>query len=590
MSSAGNPPAASITGQAGYAPTPAGYELIRPIGSGASSVVWEAVRQSTGMPVALKLLEADVSDEHARRRFDRERDVMAALATHPGIVTIHDAGVEAGRPWIAMELCRRGSLAQHVAATGPLDQSTAVAVLVRLAAALWEAHGRGVVHCDVKPANVMITDGGEPALGDFGIARVSVGRATTTTVGGFSLDHVAPELLDDGRTSERSDVYSLGTTIWELAAGGPPFRADGDVSVAAVIKRIMTKPLPALPPGYEALDALLRDMTAKEPDDRLPSMAAVVERAWALAPGREGAPFPVMPPALPGAAPAGAPVTGGQTILRARPAGPRPAEIDLSTQPVAPRRLSPRLVAASVATALVLGGGTLYYVTLNRSAPLPSVSTVADPAPASATELAPATTVSATQVAIGPVSVERPGVVRGRSGGQPQAAGGAPPMPVEPGPIGPLPPDAPPLVLTTAKLPSGAVNAAYSATLAATGGTAPYRWSITSGGLPAGLTLSGSGSVTGTPTAPTPRTFSVTVTDKAGVSATKRLTISPTPMVGDINRDGPVDCVDKNILLSQWNQAGSNLSGDLDDSGKVDLTDLSMLLSHWTGSGDGSAC
>jgi hypothetical protein len=61
-------------------------------------------------------------------------------------------------------------------------------------------------------------------------------------------------------------------------------------------------------------------------------------------------------------------------------------------------------------------------------------------------------------------------------------------------------------------------------------------------------------------------------------------------MVGDINRDGPVDCVDKNILLSQWNQAGSNLSGDLDDSGKVDLTDLSMLLSHWTGSGDGSAC
>jgi len=182
---------------------------------------------------------------------------------------------------VSPHLDREG--AAYVTQTGPLKVATALTVLIKLADALAAAHGRDVLHCDVKPANVMLTDFGEPALGDFGIARVSVGRATTTTVGGFSLDHLAPELLDEGRSSPASDVYSLGTTIWELLAGYPPFRRTADVSVGTVIKRIMTQPLPDLPGVPDEIADLLRSMTTKSPDERICTMSEVAGRARALA-------------------------------------------------------------------------------------------------------------------------------------------------------------------------------------------------------------------------------------------------------------------------------------------------------------------
>lgn len=262
---------------------PEGYDLVRPIGQGGGGVVWEAVRRAGHHTVALKLLNTDVSDAAALRRFEREKDAMTALAVHPGILTIHEAGITGGRPWLAMELCRRGSLARYVGEAGAPSVGTALWVLERVATALQTAHDSGIVHCDVKPANLMVTDRGEPAVGDFGIARVTVGRATTTTVGGFSLDHVAPELLDDEKSSPRSDVYSLGTTVWELLAGHPPFRRTKDVSVGVVIKRIMSEPLGELPEVPTPVLELLREMTEKEPAQRVGSMTVVAQRARALA-------------------------------------------------------------------------------------------------------------------------------------------------------------------------------------------------------------------------------------------------------------------------------------------------------------------
>ena len=259
---------------------PPGYELVRRIGSGATSVVWEATQLSTGRRVALKMLDIDITDPAALRRFERERKVMSSLASHPGIVTIYDAGVHRHKPWLAMEYCRRGSLAEHVAEHGPLEPVTALAVLQRCAAALGAAHARDIVHCDVKPQNIMLTDHGDPAIGDFGIARVAVGSATTTSVGGFTLDHAAPELLEGGKSSPASDVYALGTTVWELLAGRPPFREHRDVAMAAIMMRILTQPVPEPPEGTPAeLAALLRSMTAKQPGERPADMTAVAASA-----------------------------------------------------------------------------------------------------------------------------------------------------------------------------------------------------------------------------------------------------------------------------------------------------------------------
>ena len=125
----------SVGASFGPRPAPPGYELVRPIGSGASGVVWEAVQHSTGRSVALKLLDVDASDADVRRRFDRERRTMAALAAHPNIVTVLDAGIDDGRAWLAMELCARGSLAARLSGEGPLDARGALETLVAVAGA-----------------------------------------------------------------------------------------------------------------------------------------------------------------------------------------------------------------------------------------------------------------------------------------------------------------------------------------------------------------------------------------------------------------------------------------------------------------------
>jgi serine/threonine protein kinase len=262
---------------------PEGYALHRRIGRGATSVVWEATGPE-GEAVALKLLDADYSEPEARRRFERERGALVALGHLPGILEVRDAGVEGGRPWLAMELCRRGSLSAQIDRGGPLGAGTALSVMIRLACALETAHTQGIVHKDIKPANVMLTDRGEPVLGDFGIARVASGMATATTVSGFSPDHVAPELLGGSRSTPASDVYSLGTTVWELIDGTPPFRREGDdASVGATLLRAMTASLSPSPRVPEAVQALLEHMTAKDPQARPASMAEVVRLAHTAA-------------------------------------------------------------------------------------------------------------------------------------------------------------------------------------------------------------------------------------------------------------------------------------------------------------------
>lgn len=432
---------------------PDGYSLLSRIGRGASSVVWEAAQRSAGRRVALKLLDADVSDPEALRRFEREREAMTAVAAHPGIVTIFDAGVDGSRPWLAMELCRRGSLANHLTATGPLDLPTALRVLARLANALTAAHARGVVHCDIKPANVMVTDGGEPALGDFGIARVSVGRATTTTVGGFSLDHVAPELLGDGKRSALSDVYSLGTTMWELLDGRPPFRVTDDVSVGAVLTRILTKPLPESPSISDDILALLRSMAAKEPEARPASMAEVAATVREIA-GAHGVDldepaFPALAPVveellddLAGVDPE---IAAASTHLRPQaPTTPTVEPVEMRR-----RRRTPLMAACGVLVVLAVSGTAFGAYRITDTGAV--TSQVVAPPPAAPSPNAPPiqalpepTTESATPepVADDPEPLPAPPIRSRAGGGRQQAAAiEAPPQePTPPTPTSTTPP------------------------------------------------------------------------------------------------------------------------------------------------------
>jgi len=272
------------SGGGGGASTPEGFEFHTVIGRGASSVVWKATQSSTGRAVALKMLDVDMQDREARRRFERERQAMSTLSNHPNIVTLYEAGIHQNRPWLALQLCSQGSFAARVARSGPLNTDEAVEVLIAIGRALSAAHEHHVLHCDVKPANIMIGDFGGPTLGDFGVARVAVGSNTRTAAGGYSLDHVAPELLDDHLPTVASDIYSLGTTVWELLCGRPPFRQSGDVSTAAVMRRILLEalPEPTVPDVPEPLVRLLSRMAAKDPAERPRAMTEIVAAALSL--------------------------------------------------------------------------------------------------------------------------------------------------------------------------------------------------------------------------------------------------------------------------------------------------------------------
>lgn len=504
---------------------PQGYALVAQIGRGASSVVWEA-QDATGRRVALKILEADVSDPDAVRRFECERDAMTALARHPHILTIVDAGVHGIRPWLAVELCRRGSLAAYVADGGALDLPTALRVIHRLAEALGVAHDAGVVHCDVKPANVMLTDDGEPALGDFGIARVSVGRATTTTVGGFSLDHVAPELLDDGKRSPRSDVYSLGTTAWELLVGHPPFQRTDDVSVGTVLTRVLRQPLPESPSIPDDLLALLRRMAAKTPEERPASMDEVGEQLRRIA-ERHGIDLDEQP--LPAA-------TAVERELSRMPLAAVPPELGAAATRLRPsvdgrqstaavgkaRDRRPPLIAAVVVALLILGGvGVGAYQMVGEPTAVPTAAAAVEQA--------------------------------------------APPVPEAPAVPAPTDVPAEPVAPVAATVPSSRGAGAPRPTVPAQQPVQqPVRQPVRQPDPPQS---------SDPPVASPPIVSKPPDDDPTPVKKPPRY---------DPNGDGKLSCADQETLLAQWGKDGS---GDLNGNGTVDITDMSMLLSEMSKAG-----
>lgn len=268
-----------------------GYRDLTRIGHGGFSVVYRAVQESFDRDVALKLLTIVGPDEDTRRRFEREVRLAGRLSDHPHVVTVLDTGTTAsGRPYLAMDLYDGGSMKQWLQRRGRLSGAQAAGVGAKIADALHAAHALGVLHRDVKPNNILISRYGEPALADFGVSWLLDAGNSSSVLDVFSPHHAAPELMTRGVPTASSDVYALGSTLYELIAGRPPFGAPGR-DVRRTIYLALSEPAPPLVcPDLPGLPEVIGRAMAKEPEDRFPDAAAFGRALRALIPdGRSAA-------------------------------------------------------------------------------------------------------------------------------------------------------------------------------------------------------------------------------------------------------------------------------------------------------------
>jgi eukaryotic-like serine/threonine-protein kinase len=194
------------------------YRLSVRIDEGGAGEVWQARDERLGRDVAIKLLGANADDAFRERFADEAR--RAASVIHPNVVTVFDEGRDGADAFMVMELVRGRTLRDVVADRGPLRPHEAARIVAQIAAALDAAHEAGVIHCDVKPANVIVDEQGTAKLTDFGIARAARGPREHELIG--TARYIAPERIEGKAPTERSDVYSLGRVAYELIAGRPP--------------------------------------------------------------------------------------------------------------------------------------------------------------------------------------------------------------------------------------------------------------------------------------------------------------------------------------------------------------------------------
>lgn len=252
-----------------------GFQQLTEVGRGAYGVVYRAWQEALRRHVAVKVLTTRL-DEQAARRFAQECHTLGALSGHPNIVTVHETGTTTdGDPYLVMPFYDRGSLADRIA-DAPLDWTEALDVGVRLAGALQTAHDAGILHRDVKPANVLVDSYNTPQLADFGQARHSDADLTGTgmTIVGTPA-YAAPELLRGGDASPLSDVHSLAATMVALLTGHGPYSRHTGENVATVMYRVVNeRPADLRSSGVPArLCEVLEWALEKDPARRPPSAA-----------------------------------------------------------------------------------------------------------------------------------------------------------------------------------------------------------------------------------------------------------------------------------------------------------------------------
>ncbi|MFF2114309.1 protein kinase domain-containing protein [Rhodococcus koreensis] len=274
----------------------AGFDDPHLIGRGGFGVVYRCTQSSLDRTVAVKVLESDL-DEDNRERFFREQRAMGRLTGHPNIVNVlHVGTTDSGRPYIVMPFHPHDSLDVQIRRHGPLSLADTLGLGVKMAGALETAHRLGILHRDVKPANILVTDYGEPALTDFGIAHLAGGFETSTGTITGSPAFTAPEVLEGGAPSPASDIYSLGATLFCVATGHAAFERRSGEHLVAQFLRITTHPVPDLrEQGIPAdLSAVIEQAMATDPRAR-PATAAEFGEALRQIQLRGGFPVDEMP-------------------------------------------------------------------------------------------------------------------------------------------------------------------------------------------------------------------------------------------------------------------------------------------------------
>ncbi|GAA5045506.1 serine/threonine-protein kinase [Nocardia callitridis] len=328
-----------------------GYSIEQVIGRGGMGTVYLARHPRLPRSVALKVMTGmnEATDPELSRRFEREADIIARLE-HPGIVAVFDRGVDDGQLWIAMQYIR-GTDATNWDASAHAPADT-VAMLSETAAALDYAHSCGVLHRDVKPANILIADAeahreSRAVLTDFGIARLTDTASTQLTATGSvtaTLAYASPEQLSGEVVDHRSDQYSLACTLFAMLAGQPPFVATnpGQVIMGHLMQPVprLTGVRPDLPP---TVDAVLERAMAKRPDERFASCGEFLATMRAALDGRHiaarFAPTVFNAPAhamMPSMGPLAGPGPHANPVMReAEPPSEIPVELEPPKRPVA---------------------------------------------------------------------------------------------------------------------------------------------------------------------------------------------------------------------------------------------------------------
>jgi len=262
------------------------YHIEGEIGRGGMGVVYRAQDLKLKRPVALKFLPPDFgADPETRERFVIEAQAAAALS-HPNICTIYEVGESDELSYIAMEFVEGQSLKQKIK-QGPLKVEEAMDIAVQVAGGLAEAHKKGVIHRDIKSANIMVTPKGHAKVMDFGLAKLQGGSSLTktqTTLG--TVAYMSPEQARGKGIDTRTDIWSLGVVLYEMMAGELPFRGDHDQAVIHQIVHAEPDPLkkarPDIPPGVEEI---VGQALAKKPTDRYATMDEFREDLEAVAEG-----------------------------------------------------------------------------------------------------------------------------------------------------------------------------------------------------------------------------------------------------------------------------------------------------------------